>query len=154
VPGCARSGSTGASRLPAVADRCAGERSDRPMTTDPAGLRRQMVDAVLADTCLDRWRDALTPWLPTLRTVPRHVFIPPTVWVDNDADNGPRLIPLHRTQDPDRWLRLAYDTKEGLPTQVDDGQPTGPDLGGSLSTSSASGPVIVAVMLAALDAHE
>ncbi|MGH3905689.1 MAG: methyltransferase domain-containing protein [Pseudonocardiaceae bacterium] len=119
------------------------------MTTDPAGLRRQMVDAVTADEQLTRWRAALTPWLPTLHTVPRHLFIPNTVWVDNDADTDPVLVPLHREQDPERWLSLAYDTNEGLATQVDDGQ-SGPGL----PTSSASGPVIVAVMLAALDAEE
>lgn len=49
----------------------------------------------------------------------------------------------------DRWLRLAYETGEGLATQIDDGTP-----GPGLPTSSASGPVIVAVMLAALDARE
>jgi protein-L-isoaspartate O-methyltransferase len=65
------------------------------------------------------------------------------------------LLPLHREDDPDRWLRLTYaagyDTY--VVTQVDDGCPAGPGLAGSMPTSSASSPVVVAVMLAALDAH-
>ena len=133
-------------RLPLPANT---RRSDATVTADPATLRRHMVDAVTADEQMTRWGAALRSWLPTLRAVPRHVFIPGTVWVDNPADTGPALVTLHRMQDPDRWLRLAYETNEGLATQVDDGQP-----GPGLPTSSASGPVIVAVMLAALDAHE
>lgn len=52
-------------------------------------------------------------------------------------------------------LRLTYATgyDDYVVTQVDDGHPDGPGLGGSMPTSSASSPVIVAVMLAALDAH-
>jgi protein-L-isoaspartate(D-aspartate) O-methyltransferase len=125
----------------------------RPVTTDPAQLRRQMVDAVTADDCLARWRTTLTPWWPSLQAVPRHRFIPGTVWVDNDTDSPPALVPLHRAQDPARWLELAYAT-DYVVTQVDDGHPEGPGIGGSVPTSSASDPVIVAVMLAALDAHE
>ncbi len=41
-----------------------------------------------------------------------------------------------------------------MATQVDDGHPDVPGLGGSMPTSSASSPVIVAVMLAALDARQ
>ncbi|MGI9002329.1 MAG: methyltransferase domain-containing protein [Pseudonocardia sp.] len=82
----------------------------------------------------------------------RHRFLPATVWVDNDADAPPPL--LHREQDPDRWLNLADAADHGVITEVDDGHPAGLGLGGAMPTSSASGPVIVAVMLAALDAHE
>jgi protein-L-isoaspartate O-methyltransferase len=39
-------------------------------------------------------------------------------------------------------------------TQVDDGQPSGLDGTGVLSTSSASMPTVVAVMLRALDVHD
>lgn len=113
-----------------------------------------MVDAVIADDCLTGWRTALTPWRPSLLAVPRHLFLPDTVWVDNDAEPPPALVPLHREQDPDRWLEVAYATDDGVATQVDDGHPAGSELGGSMPTSSASSPVIVAVMLAALDAHE
>ncbi len=69
-----------------------------------------MVDAVTADDCLTSWRAALMRWLPSLPAVSRHLFIPGTVWVDNDADAPPALVPLHREQDPDRWLELAYAT--------------------------------------------
>ncbi|MGH3548560.1 MAG: methyltransferase domain-containing protein [Pseudonocardiaceae bacterium] len=126
----------------------------RPVTVDPAELRRAMVDAVTAEECLTRWRSAFVSWRDSLLAVPRHRFLPPMVWVDNDADPPPALLPLHRDQDPDRWLELAYAAEQGVATQVDDGHPTGPGSGGSMPTSSASGPVIVAVMLSALDAHE
>jgi protein-L-isoaspartate(D-aspartate) O-methyltransferase len=109
-----------------------------------------MVDTVTADETVTAWRDALAPWLPSLRAVPRHAFIPDTVWIDNDSGADPPLVPLHRGQDPQRWLRLAYG-HNGVATQVDDGLNPGP--GGSLPSSSASSPVIVAVMLAALDTH-
>lgn len=123
------------------------------MTSDPVRLRRQLVDAVTADDCLARWRATLTPWRTALLSVPRHHFLPDTVWIGNDTDAPPALVPLYREQHPDRWLELAYAT-DFVVTQVDDGHPTGPDLGGAVPTSSASGPVVLAVMLAALDAHE
>ncbi|MGH3781363.1 MAG: methyltransferase domain-containing protein, partial [Pseudonocardiaceae bacterium] len=126
----------------------------RPVTVDPGALRRAMVDALTTEECLTRWRSAFEPWQASLLTVPRHRFLPPTVWVDNDADPPPALLPVHREQEPDRWLELAYAPDRGVATQVDDGHPTGPWSGGSMPTSSASGPVIIAVMLAALDAHE
>lgn len=113
-------------------------------------LRRAMVERVLADETMRAWHGPLTPWLPSLREVPRHAFLPDTVWVDNEPGADPPLVPLHREQDPQRWLSLAYDG-EGVATQVDDG--LGDGLGGSLPSSSASAPSIVAVMLAALDAH-
>jgi protein-L-isoaspartate(D-aspartate) O-methyltransferase len=56
----------------------------------------------------------------------------------------------NRDDDPQRWLELAY-SDQAVIAQVDDGQP---GSAGWTSTSSASGPVIVAVMLAALDVHD
>jgi protein-L-isoaspartate(D-aspartate) O-methyltransferase len=93
----------------------------------------------------------LTPWWPALAAVPRHKFIPETVWVKNPL-YVPALVPVHREEDPARWLELAY-SDDYVVTQVDDGRPDGPGLGGTMPTSSASSPVIVAVMLAALAAH-
>ncbi|MGH3839063.1 MAG: methyltransferase domain-containing protein [Pseudonocardiaceae bacterium] len=122
-------------------------------SVDPAELRRRMVDALTAEEFLTRWRVAFAPWRAPLLTVPRHRFLPATLWVDNDAGPPPALVTLHREQDPERWLTLAY-AGDYVITQVDDGHPAGPGLGGAMPTSSASGPVIVAVMLAALDAHE
>jgi protein-L-isoaspartate(D-aspartate) O-methyltransferase len=113
-----------------------------------------MVDDLTAEECLTRWRVAFEPWRASLLTVPRHHFLPATVWVDDDVDAPPALVPLHREQDPDRWLTHAYAAHHGVITQVDDGHPTRPGHGGSMPSSSASGPVIVAVMLAALNAHE
>ncbi|HET9118302.1 MAG TPA: methyltransferase domain-containing protein [Pseudonocardiaceae bacterium] len=121
---------------------------------NPTELRRRMVDALIAEKFLTRWRVAFEPWRASLLTVPRHRFLPATVWIDNDGDPPPALVPLHREQDPGRWLTLAYAADRGVITQVDDGRPEGPGCGGSMPTSSASGPIIVAVMLAALDAHE
>ncbi|MBV9010671.1 MAG: methyltransferase domain-containing protein [Pseudonocardiales bacterium] len=121
----------------------------------PGQLRRQMVDAVLADEFVAGWRAAVAPWQPSLLAVPRHEFLPDTVWVTNHEDGGsPAYVPLDREQGPDRWLRLAYAADDGVVTQVDDGCPAGPGGRGSLPSSSASGPVIVAVMLAALDVRE
>jgi protein-L-isoaspartate(D-aspartate) O-methyltransferase len=109
-----------------------------------------MVDAVMADGFVTDWRVALTPWLPSLLAVARHRFIPDVVWVDNDSGAPPALVPFYREQDPDRWLRLAY-ASDGVVTQVDDGCPSVPGCGGSMPSSSASSPAVVAVMLAALD---
>ena len=49
-----------------------------------------------------------------------------------------------------RWLELAYGD-DAVITQVDDGCPSKPGMGGSMPTSSASSPIIVAIMLGALD---
>jgi protein-L-isoaspartate(D-aspartate) O-methyltransferase len=121
---------------------------------DPVALRRRMVDEVTAHKYVIPWADAFTPWVPSLLAVPRHMFIPTTVWTfDPEPDgDGPQFVPLHRDQDPDRWLQLAYELDGGLVTQVDDGNPVGPGGGGQLPTSSASDPSVMAVMLAALNA--
>ncbi len=121
---------------------------------DPAELRARMVEQVMADDEVARWSAAVAPWRAALATVPRHEFIPDTIWVENPGV-GPTLVPLRRDDDPQRWLRLSYRAAYDsyVVTQIDDGHPDGPGLGGSMPTSSASSPVIVAIMLAALDAH-
>ncbi|MGH3784295.1 MAG: methyltransferase domain-containing protein [Pseudonocardiaceae bacterium] len=73
----------------------------------------------------------------------RDEFIPETVWVESD---GAVLAPLRRTQDPKRWLDLAY-ADDAVITQVDDGHPT-PEGTGHRISSSASMPTVVAQMLA------
>ncbi|MGH3717314.1 MAG: hypothetical protein ACRDRI_00440 [Pseudonocardiaceae bacterium] len=80
---------------------------------EPVELRRRMVEEVMAEEFLAGWRAALTPWWPSLLAVARHRFIPDIVWVDNDANPPPVLVPLHRERDPERWLRLAY-TGDGV----------------------------------------
>lgn len=116
----------------------------------PAELREQMVDR-LSEGDVARWSGAMAPWRSALATVPRHEFIPDTVWIKNPG-RGPTLVPLHRDDDPDRWLELTYGA-DAVITQVDDGHPDGPRLAGAMQTSSASAPIIVAIMLVELDVH-
>ena len=110
-----------------------------------------MVRRLAANPYLAQWETAWRPWLSALAAVPRHCYLPDTVWIDNAGD-GPALLPLDRAADPDRWLELAY-CDEAVVTQVDDGHPVGPGLAGRTPTSSVSSPIIVAVMLAALEAQ-
>ncbi|MGQ0777352.1 MAG: methyltransferase domain-containing protein [Pseudonocardiales bacterium] len=116
---------------------------------DPAELRAGMIQRLAANTYLARWETPLAPWWAALAAVPRHRFVTDTVWFKN-LGNGPTLLPLHRGDDPDRWLALIYGDDAAI-TQVDDGHPRGPGLAGAMQTSSASSPIIVALMLAALD---
>ncbi len=91
----------------------------------------------------------LTPeWREAFLSVPRHAFIPETVW----QDEGRWLVPLRRADDLETWLDLAYGP-EAVVTQVDEGRPVGPGGAGREITSSASQPNVVARMLAALDAE-
>lgn len=90
-----------------------------------------------------------SPWQEAMAKVPRHLFIPDTIW--HEASDG--LRPLHRVEDPDRWRELA-DGDRYVVTQVDDGPPVGPGLAGKLVTSSASMPRLVADMLNHLDAKQ
>ncbi|QFG21393.1 protein-L-isoaspartate O-methyltransferase [Actinomadura sp. WMMB 499] len=90
----------------------------------------------------------LTPqWRGPFETVLRHRFVPETVWVQD----GDRLVPVHRADDEEAWLRSCY-ANEFVITQVDDGVPAGPGRVGYEITSSASRPDVVAMMLAALEA--
>jgi protein-L-isoaspartate(D-aspartate) O-methyltransferase len=118
--------------------------------SDPAELRWRMVERVAADRYVSLgWREGFAQWRPSMLAVARHRFIPDTIWIENDGAD-PLLVALHRHQDPQRWLERAYGDLAVI-AQVDDGQP------GSMCwepTSSASGPAIVAVMLAALDVRD
>ncbi|MGH3972347.1 MAG: methyltransferase domain-containing protein, partial [Pseudonocardiaceae bacterium] len=108
--------------------------------SDPDGRLRVLVDQ-LTD------RGELTPaWRESFLAVPRHRFIPDTIWLPN----GRSLSPLRRGEDPRGWLDRAYD-RDFVVIQVDDGNPD--DDQGRDITSSASHPGVVAVMLAALDAR-
>lgn len=116
--------------------------------TDHGELLRGLVDDLTT-------RGVLAPeWCAAFGSVPRHLFIPDTVWeADEDTDDVHDLLPLHRADDPQRWLELAYRNR-ALITQVDDGYPAGPDSAGFEATSSASMPSVVAVMLSALDVRD
>ncbi len=109
---------------------------------NPGGRLGRLADELTASGELtDDWRAAFL-------SVPRHVFIPEVIW----REDGKTLVPLRRTDDPQGWLELAYDS-EAVITQVDDGSPHGPGLLGCEISSSASQPNVVALMLAALDAE-
>jgi protein-L-isoaspartate(D-aspartate) O-methyltransferase len=80
--------------------------------------------------------------------VPRHLFVPETVWVRDPGAAEPALVPVRRRDEPERWLALVY-ADDALVTQVDEGRPV---AAGREATSSASQPSVVALMLGALDA--
>ncbi|MFJ3221442.1 methyltransferase domain-containing protein [Kitasatospora sp. NPDC086801] len=85
-----------------------------------------------------------TEWAPAFAAVPRHAFLPDTIWADEDGGD----TECSRSEEPERWMRLAY---SDLPivTQWDDGAVDGDR---STPTSSASMPTMVAEMLSDLDA--
>jgi len=87
-------------------------------------------------------------WSEAFAAVPRHRFIPETIWRIEGTD----LVPLHRYEDPQEWMQRAYGPGSVI-IQVDDGRPAGPERRGRYITSSASQPNVVALMLDALDAH-
>ena len=76
-------------------------------------LRQRMVEDLAQRGELDeRWRAAFTE-------VARHAFIPELVWRQNrDSEGNCDLVPLHRAEDPQRWLELAY-ANDSIITQVD-----------------------------------
>jgi len=112
--------------------------------TDAETLRQRMVDGLAARGELDPW------WRTAFTEVPRHAFLPDTVWCQNGTSSGNDLIPMRRADDPERWLELAY-ANAPVNTQVDDGNPVGEDGSGFEVTSSASMPAVMAQMLTALD---
>ena len=66
---------------------------------DPAELRARIVDRLLAGDGMAIWSVAVAPWRSALATVPRHEFIPDTVWIKNPS-HWPTLLPLCRDDDP------------------------------------------------------
>lgn len=109
---------------------------------DPGNRLRCLADKLTASGELtDDWRTAFL-------SVPRHAFIPETIW----RNTGDALVPLRRVDDPAGWLTLAYG-EDFVITQVDDGAPMGTGLAGQAISSSASRPNVVAIMLAALGAE-
>ncbi|MEU3001226.1 methyltransferase domain-containing protein [Streptomyces sp. NPDC006995] len=85
----------------------------------------------------------MTPaWEAACRGVPRHAFLPGTVWV------GDELEECTREADPAEWLRHAY-ADTAVVTQVNDGDTPAP--GERWASCSASAPSIVFRMLELLD---
>jgi protein-L-isoaspartate O-methyltransferase len=62
-----------------------------------------MIERLVAE--LDAADAVPTVWRTAFLAVPRHAFLPPQVWVD-DEQGKPQ--PLSRNDDPDRWLEAAY----------------------------------------------
>ncbi|MDA2815271.1 methyltransferase domain-containing protein [Nocardiopsis sp. RSe5-2] len=79
-------------------------------------------------------------WRAAFMAVPRHEFIPDTVWVRREG----RPVPLTRAEAPDEWLNVCY-ADEPIAVQLDDGDGSGRGH----VTSSASMPTTVALMLEA-----
>ncbi|MEU9792907.1 methyltransferase domain-containing protein [Streptomyces sparsogenes] len=120
----------------AASGRVQARRWDAPQVTDFQELRARAA----ADLDFDE------PWMGhAWAAVPRHQFVPDTVWVVQDGV----YQPFRRSDDPDRWARLVYDSTTAIATQVDDGDPAAG--GGDVPTSSISAPVAVFAMLAELD---
>jgi protein-L-isoaspartate(D-aspartate) O-methyltransferase len=110
--------------------------------TDPLVLSQQLLDRLTGS-------GELTPaWFEAFAAVPRHGFIPETIW----CIDGAELVPLHRCDDPQEWIQRAYGPAAVI-IQVDDGHPAESGQHGRYITSSASQPNVVALMLDALDAQ-
>ncbi|MET9295763.1 methyltransferase [Streptomyces sp. NPDC003077] len=109
------------------------------MTSTMGGVERAAMRGLLG-----RLGEGVAPapeWEEAFWAVPRHVFLPDTVWVGDD------LVVCERGADPEGWLRAAY-ADGPVVTQVNDGREPGGELWPS---SSASAPSIVFRMLAMLD---
>ncbi|MCP2338625.1 hypothetical protein [Actinomadura rupiterrae] len=96
---------------------------------DPGALSARLV-AELAEA-----GDLVPEWRPAFEAVPRHLFVPDTVWVED----GDRLLPVHRADDETAWLELCY-ANEFVITQVDDGVPAGPGQVAGKSPVRRAGP--------------
>ncbi|MFI7287442.1 methyltransferase domain-containing protein [Streptomyces anulatus] len=81
-------------------------------------------------------------WEAAFRCVPRHAFLPGTVWTGDD------LVECSRETDPEDWLRHAY-ADTAVVTQINDGRAVEQD--GRWASCSASAPSIVLRMLDMLD---
>ncbi|MFE9610180.1 methyltransferase domain-containing protein [Streptomyces sp. NPDC006012] len=95
---------------------------------------------------------ALAPaWAEAFRAVPRARFLPDLVWAYDMATG--RSLPVSRTDDPEAWERAAR-ANVPLVTQWDDGAHSGGTAPGTVATSSASMPSVVAAMLRDLDVND
>jgi protein-L-isoaspartate(D-aspartate) O-methyltransferase len=114
---------------------------------DAEVLHRRMVEHLVGSGTLTE------DWQAAFEATPRHPFIPDLTWRYGTANGKWGFISYHRADDPDGWLSAAYQD-DSVITQVDDGEPSGPDGTGLLPTSSISMPTVVAAMLRALDIHD
>ncbi|MFG2722414.1 methyltransferase domain-containing protein [Streptomyces sp. NPDC048416] len=84
-------------------------------------------------------------WEAAFDRVPRHTFLPRTVWL------GDNLTPCDRRKSPDEWLHAAY-ADEPVVTQVNDGADPGDNE--RWPSCSASAPSIVFRMLDMLNVRD
>ncbi|MFI7103750.1 methyltransferase domain-containing protein [Streptomyces sp. NPDC050161] len=89
-------------------------------------------------------------WAEAFRGTPRSLFLPELVWA-HDMATG-RSVSVRRGDDPAEWERVAR-ANVPLVTQWDDGRHSGAEPG-TVPTSSASMPSVVAAMLRDLDVAE
>jgi protein-L-isoaspartate(D-aspartate) O-methyltransferase len=87
-------------------------------------------------------------WRKAMLRVPRHAFLPDTVWAEDTEAGDGALMAVSRSHPG--WRRWVYDDVSVI-TQVDDGNPAHSDGRGDRATSSASQPSLVAAMLQTLD---
>ncbi|MGW7350755.1 methyltransferase domain-containing protein [Streptomyces sp. NPDC054784] len=90
-------------------------------------------------------------WLAAYEAVPRHLFVPDTIWPGRAGMNrqDARLV---RGEEPDAWWRAVY-RDAPLTTQWDDGTYTGSGKG-RIPSSSNSMPTMVFSMLHALEVRD
>jgi protein-L-isoaspartate(D-aspartate) O-methyltransferase len=90
-------------------------------------------------------------WLPAYRRVPRHLFVPDTIWPGRDGGNrqDDRVI---RSEEPDVWWAAVH-RDAPITVQWDDGAYTGPGRG-KVPSCSNSMPTMVFSMLEALSVEE
>jgi protein-L-isoaspartate O-methyltransferase len=93
---------------------------------------------------------SMTPdWAESFHAVPRSWFLPDRYW-SHDMTTG-RNVAVSREEDPEEWARQAF-ADVPIVTQWDDGRHSGPGPG-TVPTSSASMPSVVASMLRDLGVH-
>ncbi|MFI1201455.1 protein-L-isoaspartate(D-aspartate) O-methyltransferase [Streptomyces sp. NPDC020883] len=93
-------------------------------------------------------KGALTSdWLPAFEAVPRHLFVPDTIWPGRAGMNR-QDDRVTRAEQPEVWWEAVY-RDAPITTQWDGGQYTGPKKGRT-PTSSNSMPTMVFSMLGAL----
>ncbi|MBV6703336.1 methyltransferase domain-containing protein [Kitasatospora aureofaciens] len=104
----------------------------------------------LASALIDN--GSLSPeWLGAYDAVPRHLFVPDTVW-PGMADGVRQGEAVSRKTDPDAWWNAVY-SDIPLTTQWDDGDHLGVNRG-AVPTSSNSMPTMVFSMLKALEVSD
>ncbi|MGP9019710.1 methyltransferase domain-containing protein [Streptomyces sp. BR1] len=115
------------------------------MTNHRTGAAEQIAMRGLLGTLNDELGSPLAPeWERAFWAVPRHAFLPETVWLGDD------LTTYARGTAPQTWLSTVY-ADAPLVTQINDGKDPGD--GERWPSSSASAPSIVFRMLDLLRVH-